>query len=80
MSKLRVIQRDDSGNPVAEVTMEEAIHALVAKCLATNPHAIFLAWEHDVGKVTSHSVPDSYMLKSGFIDQLYDLLHEEEAE
>lgn len=77
--KLRVIKPGDAPDtPTEEVSMPEAVEAMLRMCIADNPDVVFLAWETK-GKIVSHSAPQSLILKNGFVNVMYDLMHEGEG-
>ena len=75
MARLRVIPKGEDGVVPPEVSMAEALEAVMKEALADHPAAVFVAWESG-GKMTARTLPDSVMVQKGFVYTLYDILFE----
>ena len=75
MAKLRVVKAGDETTPATEMSMAEAIEAIMRECIAAEPVCVMLAWEH--GKEMSvRALPDSTMVRKGFAETIYDFMFE----
>lgn len=76
MAKLRVVAPGEDGSPPREISMTEAVEAVMKEALADHPAVVFIAWEA-AGKLSCRALPDSVMLQKGFVASLYEILFED---
>ena len=76
MAKLRVVPPGAPGEAPVEISMSEAVEAVMKEALADHPAVVFVAWESQ-GKLSCRSLPDSVMVQKGFVGSLYEILFED---
>ncbi|MDE2105626.1 MAG: hypothetical protein KGL39_50835 [Patescibacteria group bacterium] len=64
MKRVRLVQKDEA--PIGEMSMNDALDAIVSECKADAPETVMLTWEAN-GERKTRSLPDSLSYRRGTI-------------